>query len=96
MSILTDDLDAIMADTLLSVPVVMGAQSTRGHFDWADVVEKDHAGFDVLVKHRLVRIRTGTLTSITNGSAITVDGVAYTIHDANVRDDGTLTDVLLA
>lgn len=95
-SILTNDLDAILADPLFSSAVVFGALKTSGHLDWEDVLDKDGSGLDVFVRRRTVRIRTGTLPGLKNGSAITVDGAAFVVHDSNHRDDGLLTDVVIA
>lgn len=93
---LTSDLDAFFADPFFSVPVVMGAESTRGVFDFEDVVRQDTAGLDVLVKHRVLTIRTGTLSAaLKAGATLTVDGVGFTVHDTNRQDDGLLTDVVL-
>jgi hypothetical protein len=98
-AILTSDLDAIFADPFFSSAVVFGAQQTSGHLDWTDEIQKDHSGFDVFVRRRMLSIRTGTLAGLAAGSAITaikVDGVAFVVHDVNHKDDGLISDVALA
>lgn len=95
MSILSDDLDVMLADTVFTVPVSIGSSSTRGWFDWKDTTAQDSSGFDVFIRQRTVTIRTGTLTGLVNGVAITVDGTSYRVHDINHDSDGNVTQVTL-
>jgi len=83
MSMLTDDLAAIHADTSLSVEVVFGTspvQNTRGFLSTEDVPESDGAGGIVMVNRRTIGIQEGSLSDVASGDTITVDGVVYTIH----------------
>jgi hypothetical protein len=96
VSFLTDDLDALAADTGFTVPVVCGASSTRGWFDWTDTSSPDSSGFDVFIRQRSVLIRTGTLTGLANGVTVTVDGTSYVVHDLNHEGDGKTLRVVLA
>jgi hypothetical protein len=94
-SIITSDIDAMFNDPFHSVAIVFGAQSCRGDFDWDDAIQNDGTG-DVFVRRRKVTVRTGALTTLTNGLAITVDGVTYRIHDSQKVGDGQLTEIILA
>jgi hypothetical protein len=95
VSFLTDDLDAMLADTGFSVSVSIGASVTRGLFDWMDMSTQDASGFDVFIRQRVVTIRSGTLTGLLNGVAITVDGTSYRVHDINHESDGNVLKVTL-
>ncbi len=80
MSILSDDLAAIFADTALTVPVVFGTQETTGFLSSEDVLEADGYGGSVLVNRSVVTIRTDSLDDLASNAAITVDDVDYVIH----------------
>jgi hypothetical protein len=89
MSLLTDDLKAIFADTALTVSVVYGTspvQQTRGHLTTEDVPENDEQGGVVLVSRRVVVVRGDALDDLENDETITVDGTDYKIH--RVRNAG--------
>lgn len=95
-SLLTSDLDRLLADPFFSVSVTLGAEATRGVFDYADAIQADAAGLDVLVKQRTVTIRTGTLSAaLKAGATLTVDGTSYVVHDLHRQADGLVTDVVL-
>jgi hypothetical protein len=80
---------------VLTVPVVYGAVQARGHFRQDTAVADDGTG-TVLTEDRSVLVRTGALGTVTRGSAITVDGLAYQVRDALRDGDGTLTRIILA
>lgn len=96
MTFVDDDLTAMMADTALSVSVTIGASTTRGYLDWKQVAEKDESGYDTFVNRRTVTIARGALGTITNGTAITVDGGSYVVHDSTREADGKLQEIVLA
>lgn len=99
MSILSDDLAAIYADTSVTVPVIYGAgssqQSTRGHFSTEDIPENDESGGVVIASRRVVTIQQGAITGLTNDTAITVDCTDYTIHGVRAAGRGR-TKIILA
>jgi hypothetical protein len=84
MTMLSDDLDSILADTDVFVAVSYGSapvQTTRGDLRTEDVPESDGQGGLVLVARRTVTIRDGSLTGLLDDAAITVNGTAYVIHE---------------
>lgn len=91
----TADLAAIYADA--GVPVVFGAQSTYGFFDRADEIEGED-GATYYGKAYQVRIVTGTLTGVVDGSALTVGGTAYRARTEPLRQepDGAESIIYLA
>lgn len=95
-SFLTSDVDQMLADPFFSSAVVMGAQNTRGILDVTEVVEKDHSSFDVFVRKRTCLIRTGSLTGLLAGATLTIDGVTYTLHDWQKREDDAVTELIVA
>lgn len=98
MTMLSDDLAAIFADTSVTVPVAFGSspvQTTRGHFTTEDIPEPDGAGGIVLASRQMVTIVNGSLSGIVSNAAITVDGVAYRIHSVRAHGRGK-TRVVLA
>lgn len=85
----------VMAANVLTVPVVYGAFSARGHFRQDTDPVEDGMGGQTLSENRSVLVRTNALGTITRGSSITVDGLSYTVRDSFREGDGTLTRVLL-
>lgn len=77
------------------VDVTVGATTAKAIVDRTDE-ELIRAGFGTMVgKAIVVTAKTGTLT-ITEGVAITVDGVAYKMGKALKSGDGALTQILCA
>jgi hypothetical protein len=93
---LSADLDAVYADPLFSSDVAFGAQLTKGHLNWTDTVQNDKSGGSVFVRKRILEIRTGTLTGLKQDSNVTIDGTVYVVEDINHRDDGLVTEVMVA
>lgn len=96
MSIRTDDLAAIFADTALTVPVVFSAQNARGFLKWIDAVRQDSIGDLITIKQRVVRVLATAFTGLANNSSITVDGATYKIHDIRRHGDGGVLEIVLA
>lgn len=82
MTMLSDDTDAILADTAVFVSVSYGSptQTTQGNLSTEDVPEDDRQGGVVMVARRVVTIRDGTLTGLLDDANIVVDGTTYVIH----------------
>lgn len=93
---IASDLKALYADTFLTVPVVFGAQATRGFLDWQDAPQTDASGEIVLVSQRTLTLRVGSLTGLANDSTLVVDGTSYTVHDLRRINDGRELQVVLA
>jgi hypothetical protein len=95
VTILTDDLATIFADTALTVPVESGLQSSRGFLKWEDVPEQDADGGYALVSRRVVLVATAAFTGLTVDSSITVAGSMYRIRDLRRAGTGDLLKVVL-
>lgn len=89
------DLAYITGD-VLSVPVVFGAQSTRGIKSEGDHVVNDAELGSVVVRATTVAIKAGSLTGLTDDAAIKVDGVSCKIRNFGPVDDGQVTMIQLA
>lgn len=89
------DLCFIMSD-VFSVPVVFGAQKTCGIVDVADHEVEDGSGRPIQVRRTALLIKSGSLTDLAIDSSITVDGDARKVRDISLREDGKLTELLLA
>lgn len=97
MSMLSDDLAAIFADTSLFVPVLYGTspeQSTRGSLSTEDMPETDGSGGVVLIARRIVTVMETSLTGVRRDQPVTVDGTAYVIHDVRSGGRGKLKIVI--
>lgn len=96
MSQLDDDLLAVFADESLTVPVLYGAQSTRGIFTRTDEALPGGEGEDVVGDVITLEIVAGSLAALALSSAITADGANYTIQDYRRIEDGKLYRLFLA
>jgi hypothetical protein len=75
-----------------AVPVVKGAVTGLGIFDAPTSVMGDGM---VLSNEYVVTLRVSQFGVPLYGDAITVDGVAYTVREGRMIDDGKLVEVLL-
>lgn len=84
------DVPAMLAE--LGVGVTLGAQSTKGIVDRADdrLLEAEGGMAAVIGRDVVVTIQAGTLTGLTVGSAVTVDGTAYRVSSLLAIEDGEL------
>lgn len=81
---------------LFSVAVSFGATSTRGIEDFHDVEQFDDDGTPVRGRYRGVLLQTSVVGSLTDGTAITVDGSARTVRGQPMAlEDGKTSLVLL-
>lgn len=90
-----EDLVFMMSD-VFSVPVVYGAQETRGILDTADHEVDDGMGRGVKIRRSVLAIQTASLTGLAEDAAIKVDGVNRVVRDPSLREDGKITEILLA
>lgn len=89
------DLPALFGD--LGVAVALGASTTTGLFDQGQVQRiAPESGLIENVTQTSVLIATGTLTGLAQDAAITVDGTVYRVRNWSPRDDGRLTEIVLA
>lgn len=70
--------------------VVVGAASTWGHRELIDQVVFDD-GAEVQAQVDTVRVATGILPALPQGTAITVDGEALVVGEARKVEDGSIT-----
>jgi hypothetical protein len=103
MSIIDDDVLAMLLDPFLSVPIVFGAAKTRGILSCGDRAVIDESGADVHVSSTVLRVasaqlETGkTLQGLDVDSAVTVDGVSYRVRAIRpIAADGRVTELVLA
>lgn len=73
--LITENLDTFLAD--FGVPVVSGALSGVGLFNCPDQVIG--GAFASVSTEYTVEVKTSVFGALTHNSAITVDGVAYTV-----------------
>ncbi len=96
MSILTEGIAAIFADTSMTVSVSYGTQCARGFVSREDVPENDALGGVVLVNRHTVTVSAAAFTSLTRDTAITVDGTAYRLRDFRKVGAGERVKLILA
>lgn len=87
------DLPALLAD--MGVPVVTTGAPALGLKDETDeeILPDDGSSSSQIGRKTVVTIATGSLSGLTRGAAITVDGVAYKISAVQVVDDGLVTKI---
>ncbi len=93
-ALVTRHLDAMLRGPLAD-PFGFGAQASRCVFDDEGEVLLDETGRDVPRRTRVAIIRTGSITGLVEGSAVTVAGVAYQVRRVLPMEDGLLTRVFV-
>ena len=88
----TEDLDAFFDTPGLTGPVVFGDTTGVGYFESPDERIADGV---VLTTDYAVVVKTSDFSTVTNGSALTVDGEAYTVREPMRLDDGKIMRVFL-
>ena len=88
----TEDLDAFFDTPGLTVPVVFGDTTGVGYFESPDERIADGV---VLTTDYAVVVKTSDFSTVTNGSALTADGEAYTVREPMRLDDGKIMRVFL-
>lgn len=87
----TEDLALFFAD--FGVDAVFGADTAVVLLDKPDA---DVFDGQIIANDPVITFATTDLTGLVRGSAITVDGVGYTVRDVNLVDDGKLSKARLA
>lgn len=95
MSQSADDLAAVFADASLTVPVVFGAQATRGILTITDESLSTGEGADVVGELTTCEIVTGSLTGLRLNQRLTVNGAKYSVQDTRRIEDGAITRLYL-
>lgn len=88
----TEDLDAFFDTPGFTVPVVFGSTTSVGYFESPTEIIADGV---VLTTDFAVVVKASDFSSVTNGSAMTVDGVAYTVREPMFLDDGKIMRIML-
>lgn len=78
-----------------AVTVTIGAQSTFGVWDVRAAEYFGDGEPQVGGTEKSVHVQTGTLSALSSGASITVDGTAYRVRDFSPYGDGAMTRVLL-
>ena len=88
---------AMMLTDVFAVPVVIGLVTTAGVLDYFDDVVYDEQNTPGVVgRERGVRLLTSQVAALVKGSAITVDGTAYTVRKKMALGvDGKMSVVFL-
>jgi hypothetical protein len=89
------DLDRLIAATG-GVDVTVGATTVKGHVDIVDESVLQGLGMDIAAEVTQIMVKTGAFASLVEGTAITADGVVYTILRSQRMDDGALTLIHVA
>ena len=87
-----EDLDAFFDTPGFTVPVIFGSTTGVGYFESPNEIIADGV---VLTTDYAVVVKTSDFSTVTNGSALTVDGVAYTVREPMLLDDGKIMRVML-
>ncbi len=88
----TEDLDAFFDTPGFTVPVTFGMTTGVGYFESPNEIIADGV---VLTTDYAVVVKTSDFSAVTNGSSMTVDGVAYTVREPMLLDDGKIMRVML-
>ena len=88
----TEDLDAFFDTPGFTVPVTFGMITSVGYFESPNEIIADGV---VLTTDYAVVVKTSDFSAVTNGSSMTVDGVAYTVREPMLLDDGKIMRVML-
>ena len=88
----TEDLDAFFDTPGFTVPVVHGVTTSVGYLDQPSEIIADGV---VLTTDYAVVVKTSEFSSVARGDAMTVDGVAYTVREPMLLDDGKIMRVML-
>lgn len=87
---LTEDLDIFLAD--FGVSCTAGAVTAKGILDMPNQVISDGM---VLTTDYTLTARASNFGNLIRGNAITVDGVAYTVRETMLIDDGKFVQIAL-
>jgi hypothetical protein len=87
---ITEDLDIFLAD--FGVSCIAGAVTANGILDMPSQILSDGM---VLSTDYTLTARASNFGSLIRGNSITVDGVAYTVRETMLIDDGKFVQIAL-
>lgn len=96
MSLIADDVDAILSDTPFFNDVSFGTRVTRGNLRTSAATQDMPDGGLVQVRVTTLLIRATTLGTISRGTTITVDGGSYRVDRIDPEMNGTCTRLYLS
>ena len=88
----TENLDVFFSTGGFGLTVSSGSDTGVGILDMPTEVIAD--GVVLTTDYRLL-VKSEDFTSLSRGSAMTVDGTAYTVREVMLLDDGKITQVML-
>jgi len=88
---LTESLDVFLAD--FGVSVTAGSVSGVGILDMPSQIVADGM---VLTTDYVLTCKASDFGGLTYGAAITVNGVAYTVKETRLTDDGAFVEIALS
>ena len=88
----TEDLNAFFDTPVFTVPVVFGSTTSVGYFESPTEIIADGV---VLTTDFAVVVKASDFSAVTSGSAMTVDGAAYTVREPMFLDDGKIMRIML-
>ena len=88
---MTEDLDGFLKD--FGVPVAFGALTANGILDMPSEII---AGGMVMTTDYALTYKTSALPGLQYQSAVTADGVAYTVREVRAQDDGKFSIAYLS
>ena len=89
------DLDLPYLFRDFGIAVVMGAQQTTGILDDGEGLVVPGYAPGMTGRELALTLRTGALTGLAVGTALTVGGTAYVVRERLTLDDGKITRCLL-
>jgi hypothetical protein len=87
-----EDLDAFFDTPGFTVPVVFGATTGVGYFESPDEIIADGV---VMTTDYAVLVKTSDFSAVVSNDSMTVDGVAYTVREPMLLDDGKIMRIML-
>jgi hypothetical protein len=92
---LDSDLAAAFADPFATKEIIFGAQRTRGYFDRGVRQMQTQEQQVVLARVTTFQYQTSALTDVVRDSAVSIDGVNYTVDHRELIEDGLVSELWL-
>ena len=88
----TEDLDAFFDTPGFTVPVVFGSTTGVGYFESPNEIIADGV---VLTTDYAEVVKTSEFSAVATNDSMTVEGVAYTVREPILLDDGKIMRIML-